>query len=80
MDRESLRLGPTELGAMFADQQWSQAFPPVLSVDAAARLADVPIKTIYDWSSRGLLDNCACKKGKRLRILRDRFIRFLFDQ
>ena len=40
---------------MFADDQWSQVFPPVLTVEAAAGLAGVPIATIYDWSSRGLL-------------------------
>ena len=80
MDRDSLRLGRAELSAMFADDQWSRVYPPVLTADVAARLANVPIGTIYDWSSRGLLDDCARKKGKRLRILRDRFVQFLFHQ
>lgn len=55
-------------------------YPPILSVDQAARLAGVPKKTIYDWSSRGLLQDIAVRRGKRLRVLRDRFVRFLFSE
>ena len=35
-------------------------------------------KSIYDWSHRGLLSGCAARVGKRLRIFRDRFVKFLF--
>jgi excisionase family DNA binding protein len=79
MDRKSaIKLTSAELASMFADDKWSREFPPVLTVEAAAGLAGVPKDTIYDWSSRGRLDGCARKQGKRLRILRDRFIQFLF--
>jgi len=81
MDRKSsIKLSAAELASMFADEKWSQAFPPVLTVKAAAQLANVPVATIYDWSSRGLLGGFARRKGKRLRILRDRFIQFLFTE
>ncbi len=53
-------------------------YPRILSVDQAARLAGVSKKTIYDWSSRGLLQGVAVRRGKRLRVLRARFARFLF--
>jgi excisionase family DNA binding protein len=80
MERKpDLKLGRAELMSMFADAEWSRAFPPVLTVETAARLADVKISTIYDWSSRGLLKSCAVKKGKKLRFVRDRFIQFLFN-
>jgi hypothetical protein len=81
MDRKSdMKLGRAEISSMFADSEWSRAFPPVLSTEVAARLADVTVATVYDWSSRGLLKGCAYKKGKKLRIVRDRFVQFLFTK
>ncbi|MEI6236825.1 MAG: helix-turn-helix domain-containing protein [Planctomycetota bacterium] len=53
-------------------------YPPILSVDQAAALLQIPTKTIYEWSSQGRLSACARKRGKRLLILRDRFIEELF--
>jgi len=58
----------------FADPNWSQRFPPILTVNQAAELVTVPKATIYDWSSRGLLDDCAFRVGKHLRIWRDAFL------
>ena len=55
-----------------------QRWPPILTVKQAADLAQVSEKTIYDWISRGLLSSCSCKRGKRRRIWRDRFVRYLF--
>lgn len=64
----------------FQASDWETKFPPVLSVEQAAELAHVPTATIYDWSSRGLLQGCAHRFGKRLRIFRDRFVGMLFGQ
>jgi hypothetical protein len=75
----SINIDNSELGTMFVDPIWAGKFPPLLSVETAAELADVSKATIYDWSSRGLLDKCAKRQGKRLRILRDRFVQFLFE-
>jgi len=75
----SLKLTNREVGEMFAEAESSKIFPPILDVGQAAALASVTPATVYDWSSRGLLGNCAVKKGKKLRIIRDRFIRFLFE-
>lgn len=74
-----IKLSAAELAAMFADPAWAAKFPPVLDVSAAAELAQVTPATIYDWSSRGLLHQCAKRRGKRLKFLRDRFIKFLFE-
>ena len=75
----AIDLEDSEVSGMFADPQWEQKFPPILLLEQAAELASVSTQTIYDWSSRGLLANCATKRGKRLRILRDRFVKFLFS-
>ena len=57
----------------------AEGWPPLLTVKQAAELAGVPVGTIYDWSSAGRLENCARKRGKRLLIVRDRFIKEIFD-
>lgn len=67
------------IGEVFLDPYWSQKFPPILTVDQAAELASVPKKTIYIWSSDGLLEGCANRFGKRLRIFRDRFVQLLMN-
>ena len=74
------RLSDAELAHAFADPTWSQRFPPVLTVDQAAELLTVPKATIYDWSSRGLLQNCARRVGKHLRFFRDRLLQQVFNE
>ena len=59
---------------MFDDPQWSTKFPPILTPEQAADLLSVPLATIYDWSSRGLLGDSKLKAGRHLRIKRDRLI------
>ena len=44
----------------------------------AAEIAKVPLKTIYDWSSRGLLNGFKSKPGRWLVLLRDPFVCYLF--
>jgi len=68
-----------EIANYFRDSTWAERFPPILTSEQAAELAAVPVGTVHDWSSRGLLNGFAAKKGKRLRILRDRFVAWLFE-
>jgi hypothetical protein len=69
-----------EVAGFFSGATWAATFPPVITVDQAATLAQVPKQTIYGWSSQGLLKGCCRKTGKHLRILRDRFIQKLFNE
>lgn len=69
-----------EIRHAFDGTEWAERFPASLSVQQAAELAQVPVGTIYDWSSRGALHGCAARRGKRLRIWRDRFIAWLFEE
>jgi hypothetical protein len=57
----------------------AEGWPPLLTTGQAAELAGVPVGTIYDWSSAGRLVRCARKRGKRLLIVRDRFIEEIFN-
>ena len=76
--KSGLKLTDAELNSAF-EGSWGTEFPPILSVEQAGELAQVSAKTVYDWSHRGLLLHCARRKGKRLRIYRDRFVKFLFE-
>jgi excisionase family DNA binding protein len=75
-----LKLTKAEIAAAFNDPHWAGAYPPVLSVDQAARLLQVPKRTIYDWSSRGLLRGCGRRVGKHLRLFRDRLLNQVFNE
>ena len=77
--RLAVALTDEEIAQAFADPHWSKRFPPSMDVDQAAELAGVPKATIYDWSSRELLNNCAVRIGKYLRIFRDRFVKEIFN-
>lgn len=76
---DHLNLTDKEILQSFADPLWSAKFPPVMSVEQAAELLQVPVATIYDWRSRGLLDGCCRKVGKHLRFLRDRLLKQIFN-
>ncbi len=76
---ESLRLTPSELSSPFANTEWGTKYPPVLTVDQAAELLQVPKATIYDWSSRDLLRGCSRRVGKHLRFFRDRLLQRIFN-
>jgi excisionase family DNA binding protein len=69
-----------EIAKAFSDSKWAEKFPPVLTADQAAQLVSVPKATIYNWSSRGLLRGCARKVGRHLRIVRDKFIKRVFNE
>ena len=60
--------------------EFAKLYPPLITVDDAAAIARVPVATVYDWSSRGLLDAIKSKRGRRLLIDLRGFIEFLIDK
>lgn len=79
MDRGSLNLKPGEIAAAFAGN-WAELYPPVLTLDQAAALLQIPKGTLYSWSSQGRLKGCGRRVGKHLRIFRDRLLSKLFNE
>lgn len=75
-----LRLSAREISAAFADPEVAKQFPPILTIDQAADLLQIPKATLYDWRSRGLLNGCSRRIGKHIRFFRDRLINRLFNQ
>lgn len=76
----SLKLTKNEIDSAFQSTLWAERFPPILSIEQAAEMLQVPKRTIYDWSSRGLLKGCARKVGKHLRFFRDRLLHTIFNE
>ena len=75
----SLRLTDKEIALSFSDPLWAEKFPPIMSVEQAAALLQLPVATIYDWRSRGLLGKCSRKVGKRVHFFRDRLVQHVFN-
>jgi hypothetical protein len=73
-------LSQREIAEMFLAPDWATKFPPILSVELAAELIQVPKSTIYDWRSRGLLDRCSRRVGKRVIFVRDRLVQLVFNE
>ena len=73
-------LSAKEISSLFADPTWAAKFPPILSVDQAAELAQVPKNTIYTWSSQGLLKDCSFRAGKYRRFVRNRFAHRIINE
>lgn len=77
---DSLKLTAQDVANAFADPLWAAKFPPVLTIDQAAELLQIPKQTLYDWSSRGLLRGCCRKTGKHLRFFRDKLLFLIFNE
>ena len=58
---------------------YKQQYPPTISLTQAAEIAGVPLGTVYDWSSRGEFDAFKSRRGRRVRLIRDEFVRFLLE-
>lgn len=71
---ENLELTAKDVASAFAAGPWAKMYPPVLTLEQAAALLQVPKQTVYDWRSRGLLDGCSRKVGKHVRFWRDKLI------
>ena len=78
--KDGLNLSAAEIRATFECSDWATRFPPILSTRQAAEILQVPIGTIYDWSSRSLLRGCSRRVGKHLRFFRDRLISKVFNE
>jgi excisionase family DNA binding protein len=60
-------------------EEYARKYQPLITVEQAAEIAQVPRGTIYDWSSRGLFNGFKSQRGRRIRLSRDAFLRFLFN-
>jgi hypothetical protein len=79
MPKELRRLSADEIKQAFASGKGSE-YPVVLTVLELKNLLCLrSVKTIYDWVSKGYLDDTYRKRGKYLFFWRDRVINALFN-
>jgi hypothetical protein len=76
----SLKLTDKEISSAFADPAQASRFPPVMTLDQAAELLQVPVQTLYQWRSRDLLGKCSRRVGKRVLVFRDRLLQQVFNE
>jgi excisionase family DNA binding protein len=54
-------------------------FPAILNIDQAAKLLQVPRKTLYLWLAAGRLGAAARKRGRRWLFWRDALVEHIFN-
>jgi hypothetical protein len=67
-----------EIRAGLADSPWSDK--PILTIKEASDLTRTPVKTLYDWRSRGLLDDCSARPGRKVIFYRDLLVLHIFTR
>ncbi len=72
-------LNDADLAAAFGGP-WAERFPPVLTVEQAAELLQVPKSAIYHKKCEGKLDGTVTKVAGKLRFWRDRLLKRAFAQ
>jgi hypothetical protein len=75
-----LRLTDDEISRALSREHSANKYPPILTMQQAAALAQIPLGTLRDWRSRGLRSGCSMRRGREVRVWRDRFIKFLFGE
>ena len=58
---------------------YADRYPPLLTFQQAVEIAQSPLGTIYDWSSRGHFDSFKIRRGRSCRLIRDEFVRWLMQ-
>lgn len=75
----ALDLSDAEIARMFSDPATVANFPPVMTTRQAANLLQVRVDTVSAWHAKGELSTCARKRGRGIRILRDRLLKWYFN-
>jgi len=72
--RNKLKISREEVTQAFSNPVWATKFPPIMTVDQASEMLQIPKSTLYQWSSKDKLSSCSQHLGKHLRIFRDRLV------
>lgn len=53
------------------DPHFTSKYGLLLTMELTAAMLNIDISSLYEWSSRGLIDTCRRKLGRRIQIFRD---------
>ena len=56
---------------------YADRYPPLITIEQAAEIAQVKLRSIYEWSHLGRLDGCKSKQGRELRLRLYAYLQFL---
>ncbi len=56
-----------------------QQFPPIVSPEQVAHMLGFARATVYEWISKGRLDGTFRRRGKHVRLWRDRVLDRFFN-
>ena len=75
------RNGPTpnEIRATFDTEEMRELYPPILTIDHVIDMLGYADSTIYEWIKKGRFDGAFRKRGKQIRLWRDKVIEIFFD-
>lgn len=79
-ERQTLKITQQEVTQAFSTGDWAAKYPPLLKIDQAAELLQIPKATLYQWRSEGRLTGCVQRVGKHLRFFRDRLVLKLMNK
>ncbi len=80
MSASSINLKPSEIERAFdAGEDLRPQFPPILSPEQVGRMLGCARATVYQWIAQGRLDGTFRKRGKHVRLWRDRVLDRFFN-
>lgn len=78
-NKDGLNLSRAEIREAFQDPHWATKFPPIMGIQQAAELLQLPVQTLYQMNSQGAFATSVQKVGKHLRFYRDRLVHAIFN-
>ncbi len=71
-------ISATEVASAFAAAPWAERFPPVLTIEQACDLLQIPRRTLFRWLAEGRFASATSIQGKHRRFFRDRLVQAFF--
>jgi excisionase family DNA binding protein len=82
MSTRDRKLSKSEIQQAFEGQGQGQGatnVTPILSPQGLADLLQMSVSTVYEWIAKGRLDGAFRRRGKHIRIWRDRALDLFFN-
>lgn len=75
----SIQLKSTEIARAFDVEALRQQYPPILSPEQVGLILGYARATVYQWLAQGRFDGAYRRRGKHIRLWRDRVLDLFFN-
>ncbi len=72
-------LKPGEIGRALDSDALRAHYPPIMGPEEVARMLGYARSTVYQWIAAGRLDGAYRRRGKHVRLWRDRVLHIFFN-